>query len=199
MAADLRRWRVLGGVAGPALFIAAWAVLGSTRTGYSPVDDPVSRLAATGTSSRPIMTLGLVAFGGGVLAFASELGRALGTGVGRMAAATAAATLGVALVPLGSSVDGLHAAVAGLAYTALAATPLVAAPSLARQGRRRAAVASVAAGAASAGALLTSALVSDAIGLWQRIGLTLGDAWFMATALWLAFGWPRPAARPAPG
>ena len=45
------RWRAFAGIAGPATFIAAWSVLGATRSGYSPVHDPISRLAAVEAAS----------------------------------------------------------------------------------------------------------------------------------------------------
>ena len=188
MAADDPRWRALGGVAGPAIFIASWAVLGTNRPGYSPVDDQISRLAAVGASSRPAMTLGLAALGVGVLVGARPLGVGFGRRVGWLAASTALATLGVAALPLGSKIDGAHAAAAALSYGALAATPLVAAGMLAGQGRRVAAAASGAVGLASAAALLASVVVAERTGLWQRVGLSLGDGWLMAASVWLVAG-----------
>ena len=47
----MRRARALGGVVGPGVFIATWAVLGARAEGYSPVQDPISRLAATDAST----------------------------------------------------------------------------------------------------------------------------------------------------
>ena len=53
----------LGGAIGPAAFISAWVIGGATKDGYSPVHDAISRLAAIGSSARPLMTAGFVAFG----------------------------------------------------------------------------------------------------------------------------------------
>ena len=195
MATDDSRWRALGSVAGPAIFVATWAVVGSNRPGYSPVDDQISQLAAIGASSRPAMTLGMAAFGVGVLAGARPLRVGLGSGVGRLAASTALATLAVAALPLGSNIDGAHAAAAALAYGTLAATPLVAVGPLAGQGRRVAAAASGVVGLASAAALLASVVVSERTGLWQRVGLSLSDGWLMAVGVWLAVSHPRSGAR----
>ena len=167
---------------GPAAFIVAWAALGTGRRGYSPVDDPISRLAAVDASSRPAMTAGFVAFGAGVSLSATAL-RAVSPPAALAAAGTAVATWGVAALPLGSTWgDEPHAVAAVGAYTALAATPLLAARSCAD---RRASVLSTAAGLACGAALLASAIASDRVGLYQRVGLTVGDAWLAATATWL--------------
>ena len=79
-------------------------------------------------------------------------------------------------------VDRLHGLFAGIGYVTLAATPLLAAPPLLAMGRRRLAVAGIAAGVASAIAL---ALTTTGLptGLFQRVGLTVTDAWIIAAAL----------------
>lgn len=181
------RVRAFGGVVGPAGFVAAWSVLGLMKDGYSPLHDPISRLAAVDASTRVPMTLGFLVFGGGVAAYAGALSRALPGGAGRMAAATAAATVGVALLPLGSSVGGRpHAVAATIGYATLAATPLLGGRSLARLGRRRAAAWSVVAGLASAASFTASIVTEGHTGLFQRAGIVAGDAWIVATAYWLA-------------
>ena len=180
---DRRAW---GGIVGPAAFIGGWAVGGAVRAGYSPVEDAISRLAAVGASTRPLMTAGFVAFGVGVPVYALALRRALPGPAWTTAVATGLATLGVAATPLDTSaaVDAVHGVFAGTGYATLAATPLLAARPLAAAGHRRAAVASAATGLASA-ACLAATLVGERHGLWQRLGLTIGDAWLVASAAWM--------------
>jgi hypothetical protein len=160
-------------------------VLGSVKRGYSPVEDPISRLAAVGASTRPFMTAGFAAFGAGVGLYATALREGLPGGAALAASTTAAASLGVAALPLNADLDRAHALAAGLAYASLAATPLLGARALARTGRRGAAAASVACGLACAASLAASAVVETRVGLWQRVGLTTGDVWLVASALWL--------------
>ena len=62
--------KVVAGVVGPSAFVAAWAIAGARRDGYSPVDDAISRLAEVGASSRPVMNAGFVTFGVAVPTFA---------------------------------------------------------------------------------------------------------------------------------
>lgn len=182
-----RRWRALGGVVGPVAFVGAWCALGLRRDAYSPIHDPISRLAAVDSSTRWAMTAGFVAFGTGVALYATELAAAVpgkaATAAATAAATTAAATIGIAATPLGSSLGGTpHAAAAGVAYAALAATPILAARSLSATAHPGAARASTAAGLATAAALLASVASSSGSGLLQRIGLTIGDTWIVASA-----------------
>lgn len=177
-----RRWLAAGGILGPVVFIGTWSVLGARRAGYSPIADPISRLAAVHAESRVPMTAGFIAFAGGVGLYGIALYPWLPAGAAA-AATTAAATLAVAALPLDSTFgDQPHGVAAGVAYAALAAMPVLGGQSLARQGRGRAALASRALGLASGSALLASILSSHGTGLLQRVGLTLGDAWIIATA-----------------
>jgi hypothetical protein len=188
-----RRWPALGGVVGPVAFIAAWALLGAGREGYSPVTDPISRLAAVGEPTRAAMTGAMVALGAGLALHATALHAATRDRPGRSAPAVSAAisaagALGVAALPLGAAVgDGAHAGAVAVAYTSLAATPLLAARAL-PAGGRRARLVSVAAGLACGAALLASVAPLPATGLFQRLGLTTAHAWFIASGLWLAGG-----------
>jgi hypothetical protein len=178
------RWQAWAGIAGPAAFITAWSTLGATRAGYSPLQDPISRLAAVGAPTRPVMTAGFVAFAAGVGAYAPVLRGSGLTGAARAATATAAATLGIAALPLGGpGGDQPHAVAAGLAYATLAATPLLAARPLARRGASGQASASVATGVTIASALVASVLLPRGTGLAQRVGLTVGDLWIVASAI----------------
>ena len=183
---DRRAW---GGIAGPAAFITAWAVGGTIRSGYSPVDDAISLLAAVGASTRPLMTAGFVAFGVGVPVYATALRKAVPGPAWTMAAATGLATLGVAATPLDTSatVDATHGIFAAIGYVTLAATPVLAARPLVVAGHRTAAMASAAIGIAS-GLCLAGTVLGPGHGLWQRLGLSLGDAWLAATAVWLLSG-----------
>lgn len=178
------RWRSWAGIAGPAAFITTWAALGATHGDYSPVHDPISRLAALGSPTRPAMTAGFAAFAVGVAAYAPVLGSRLPGGASRAAALTAAATIGVAALPLGGAGgDTPHAVAAGTAYASLAATPLLAARTLARRGDRQMAATSTAVSIAVAAALASSAVLPHHAGLAQRLGLTIGHLWIITSAI----------------
>src|SRR5216684_8341678 len=60
---SVTRWLALGGVVGPAVFVADWAILGIVRPQYSPIHDAISRLAELGASTRPAMTAGFIVDG----------------------------------------------------------------------------------------------------------------------------------------
>ncbi len=180
-------WRRAGGIAGPVMFVAAWAVLGHQQRGYSPVDDPISRLAATDSPDRWTMTAAFVAFGAGVSLYAPDLRETLSRPPALALAGVAVGTLGIALTPLESAAGGVpHATAAGVSYVSLAAAPILAGRALAARGHRRAATASLVAGVTTGAALLASVLSPAATGLFQRIGLTTGDAWIVAAA-WGAY------------
>jgi hypothetical protein len=175
-----------GGVVGPTVFVATWAVVGAARSGYSPVEDAISRLAETGTATRPVMTAGFVAYGVGLAAWAVALRSGSAGPAWIPAACCAGATLGVAAFPLRPDASGaLHASFAVAGYAALAAVPLVASAGLGATGHTAAARASVAVGVVTAGLLAASAAGAPAHGLTQRAGLTLGDAWMVLSSAWL--------------
>jgi hypothetical membrane protein len=196
---DRRRW-AWGGIAGPAAFVGAWTLGGALRHGYSPTEDAISRLAEVGASTRPLMTLGLVAFGVGVPAYAVALRHRLDGGAWLAATATGLATLCVAALPLGisSSGDLLHGAAATAGYATLAAVPLLAVRPLRASGQGAAAAISAAAGSVSALSLAATTL-GTRHGLWQRAGLSIGDAWLVASAVAILVArenpWPRQARR----
>jgi hypothetical protein len=181
-----RRLTALGGLVGPAGFVTAWAVGGAVARDYSPVDDAISRLAAVDASTRALMTGGFVVFGVGVPLYGMALRERLPGPAWASAVATGVATLGVAAFPLdrSSTVDLLHGACASAGYATLAAVPLLAARPLRDEGRARAAVASLVAGVFS-GACLLATLAGTRHGLLQRAGLSAGDAWIVASAVWL--------------
>lgn len=184
------RTTALGGVIGPAGFIGAW-VIGAAVTSapYSPIDDAISRLAAVGSETRWLMTAGFVTFGISLPAYAWALRSTVPGRAWLTATATGLATLAVAATPLdqSSTVDRLHSIFAGIGYLTLAATPLLAASPLRAMGHHRLARFGVAAGLTSATALVltTTGLPT---GLFQRVGLTVSDAWIITSALAIARG-----------
>jgi hypothetical protein len=166
--------RRFAGIVGPAAFVGAWVVGSVLRRadGYSPVSDPISRLAELGSSTRPLMTAGFVTFGVAVPAFAIATRDELG-GPGTAALVLAGlGTLGVAATPLHPVDDvPLHAVAAIAGYAGLAAAPM-----LAKHGRN------VPLGILSAACLAATAL-GPAHGLFQRVGLTVVDAWIVRRAI----------------
>lgn len=187
----MERAGALCGIAGPTAFVGAWLLGGTRLPGYDPLVDAISRLAAEGADTRPLMTSGLLAFGVLVPVWARTLGDALDSAALRRTVTTAGvATLAVAALPLtaegGTTQDALHAVAAGTGYLAMAATPIVAAPLLRRRGHGRAAAASVAVGLVSAAGLVATLLVGEdgrvGSGGLQRLGLTVVDAWHVAAA-----------------
>src|SRR5262245_8818634 len=96
----MRRGLGWAGVAGPAAFASAWAIAGALRKDYDPFTQPISRLAETGSSTRSLMTGGMVALAAGCLTASWPVGRALGLRTGLAMAATGLATAGVAVTPL---------------------------------------------------------------------------------------------------
>jgi hypothetical protein len=184
-----RRALALGGLVGPAGFLGAWVVGGALTTGYSPVEDAISRLAAVDASTRGLMTAGFVTFGVGVPLYGIALRQRLPGRAWVAAVATGLATLGVAAAPLdhSSTVDLVHGSFASAGYATLAAVPLLAAGPLRRAGRAGWAAVSLTAGVASALCLLAT-LAGSHHGLFQRAGLTIGDAWLVASAVALLRG-----------
>jgi hypothetical membrane protein len=196
------RFLALGGVVGPAAFVTAWAISGALTESYSPVHDAISDLAAVAASTRVAMTVGFVVFGLGLIAFGFALRTALDGRAWIAAVATGACTVGVAATPLGGwSGDTVHAIFAGLGYSTIVALPLLASIPFADRGRRGWALASRMT-AVTAAVCLAATTLGPAHGLWQRLGLTVGDTWIAVTALALAgmsgpfTEYPEPAGRP---
>jgi len=178
-----------GGVVGPVAFASAWIAGGMMKHGYSPVDDAISRLAAIGSSVRPLMTGGFVVFGVGLVAYSTALRAVLAGPAWIAAAGTGLATIAVALAPLdhSSTVDSLHAGFAGIGYLTLAATPLLSARPLACRGHRTLARLGVGIGAV-AGLSLVATTTRLPTGLFQRLGLSVGDVWVVVSAIAIVGG-----------
>lgn len=178
--------RTLGLLAalGPVSFIAAW-VLGGwlTDMDYSPVPEPISRLASAGSDVQLLMSAGFVAFGFLGFAFALVLLRLHARWAAASATLTSVATFGVAAAPLGYSdmLNWWHGFTAIGGYTALVATPVLAyrtldarSPWLARSGMATAAI-----------AVLCLLLMPTELptGLFQRLGLTAVHSWIIVVGL----------------
>jgi len=164
------------------VFVAAWAVLGARADGYDPTRDAISRLAAVDAASRPVMTAALVALGAGMALYSPALRTGLGGPAWVATLANGVVTLGVAALPLGSTYDTPHEIAATLSYATLVGIPVLAARRLAAGGRQGWAVASVATGIA-AGLCLAATAGGWREGLLQRLGLTLAQAWVVASAV----------------
>jgi hypothetical membrane protein len=188
---DSDRLGAVCGVLAPSAFVGAW-IAGSARApDYDPLVDAISRLAAEGAPTRPLMSAGFVAFGVLVPVWARTLGSRLdSTALRGVVTVAGLTTLAVAGLPLteegGTTQDALHAATAGTGYVAMVVTPLVAAPLLRRRGHNRAATLSLAAGVVSAASLVGTLLVGEdgqvGSGGLQRLGLTVVDAWHVVAA-----------------
>ena len=162
-------------IAGVATFILCWSILGTITEGYDTINDAISRLAEQGAPYRGLMTIGMVAFGVGAIAFAPTLG-----GAGGIALAVAGfASFEVALFPCtegcpgpGVATDTAHTVAAAVHYVALVAVPLLV--------RRHGGVPV----AAVAGIVLALHGVGwGPNGLLQRIGLTVLDLWLVVVAI----------------
>ena len=173
------------GVIGPCVFITDWAILGARAKNYSPVSDAISELARMHAPTRPAMTAGFLVFGAALPTYAVALRRCLPGHAWKFAAANGVATLGVAAFSLGTPTSGdIHGAFAALAYTSLAATPIAAGVVLHRHRHQALARTSIATGLTCAAALVASVVGPDHVhGLLQRIGLTIGDAWIIVSAI----------------
>ena len=179
---NCRRLASLGGVGGPAVFVAVWTLMGIRAEGYSPLREPISRLAARGAPSRAAMTCGFLAYSIGVAGFATRVDL-LGRPAAVATATNAAAMAALAAFPLSDAEDNLaHVAAAGITYLSLTSVPLLAGR---RQGcgvsRARSGV-SRTAGLAAGGFLALSLIHRRGRGGWQRAGLTAGQAWIAFSA-----------------
>ena len=165
-------------------FVGSWVTAGLRTPGYSPITEPISRLAGFGAPQRPLMTGGMLCFAGALPLFALALRDRLPGPAWKAAVGNGLATLAVAAFPVGGSdaIGLAHGAAAITAYTNLAALPLLAAPPLRAAGHPQAARVSTITGVV-VGAFLAASLTGHAVGLLQRTGLTLGHTWIAAAAI----------------
>jgi len=127
MADQVPRWAVASAVAAPVLLIGGWAIAEARQpTGYSPVRDTISALAATGANDRWLMTSALA--GLGLCHMVTALGLRPAGRPGRiMLACGGVATVLVAAFPQpahGNSVS--HTIAATVAFISLGAWPILA-------------------------------------------------------------------------
>lgn len=178
------RLGALAGIAAPASFISGWLTAGARAKDYDPLKDAISQLARVGAPTRPIMTAGFLGFAALAPFWARTLAGALDEPRLRGSIGVAAVgTLAVAALPLGAGFgDGPHAAAAGICYLAMAGTPALGGRALARQGHPTAARVSYAVTGVSAGSLVAS-LTGAYDGGFQRLGLTVVDAWYVVMAV----------------
>jgi len=178
----------LAGAVGPVSFVGGWIVAGAIRPGYSPVREAISQLAREGAPHRGLMTTALAIFGVTVPVFAPVLVDALGANKALQGSVSLAglATLGIAAVPLSLSGEGIadvvHGTLASLGYFGMALSPILGGIALYRRGATRAAAASGIVGVVSAASLAATVFVSD-VGLFQRLGLGVVDAWLTINAI----------------
>ncbi|HWJ60934.1 MAG TPA: DUF998 domain-containing protein [Acidimicrobiales bacterium] len=179
-----RPWSALGLVAGPVAFVGGWVVGGGRMPGYSPVDQAISRIAAVGAPNRELMTAAFVAYGAAVLVGSTALRTSPLRSVWSIAAVNGAATIAVAALPLehSPSMDTWHGVAAGVGYVSITVLQLASARPLRDTGHRRAAALAAAGGVTSA-VCLAATTVSEANGFFQRLGLTVGDAWLVAAGV----------------
>jgi len=204
-----RRASAAAGIAGPAVFTAAWIVNGQRQSSYPVADEHISGLAALDADHPSTMITGFVVLGVGTVVFAAELWRGLGgrrrAGWGPVllalggAAAVAAGFLrrdAVLLNPPGRPPgyvqswhnDG-HDIAAGVIYV----SPLVAPLLLARRFRRDpqwASLVPVAIASSATSVVLMTVFATDVDrhgnGIVQRVMVTLPQALMAVLARRLA-------------
>lgn len=193
----IRQLRLGGlfGVASPLVYITMWLVAGAIRPGYDPVSQAISELAEQGSSTKPAMTVGFIAFGLAAFPFAVAVRRLFGsTALYWTAVVCGLGTIGAALFPCspgcpgpGSTVtDTGHMLFATVGYAALMACPLLAGRiTWQRPGWRGYTAASL-----GIGVVATAGLVVWALGLGgpyggalQRSFNTLADVWWIGTGV----------------
>jgi hypothetical membrane protein len=180
----LARALAWGGVIGPVAFVADWAILGLRRPGYSPVHDAISQLAALGAPTRTAMTVGFIIDGLGLASYGLALREANAGPAWKFATLTGLSTLGVAAFPLGTPTSGkLHGLFAVVTYASLVGVPVAWTVTEHRRHGSALSKLSIGTAIASATALAISLSNGRGHGIAQRTGLTIGDAWVVASAL----------------
>jgi hypothetical protein len=210
MSIRLRPWQrpaAAAGVAGPAVFTAAWVTSSLLQTGHSAGEVQISGLAAPDARYPWIMITGFVALGGCSVAFGSALNEALG-GTGRagpaprLIQAAGLLTIAAGLLrrdrmlltsPAGESWHNqAHDVISIPVYLALVAVPLLLARRLRGDRRFRGLPVPLAASAVASAAVL-GVFASPAVPAWdavlQRVAVTLPLAATAAVAAALRLSW----------
>jgi hypothetical membrane protein len=184
----LRTASVCAGIVGPVIIVAGWLTAAALRPGFSSIQQAISQLARLGAPHRYLMTAAFVVYGVAIVIFALPLSRALGGQTLQLVAAvlTGLATIAVACCPLSATGAGtrdlVHGGFATTGYVASVASMGLGAIALRRL--RHPVAAGLSAGAAVvATASLALTTAGHDVGLFQRTGLTLADAWFLAMGI----------------
>lgn len=180
------------GALGPITFVVSWTVAGGVRTGYEPLDEPISRLFELGAPNRWMVIAGVVTYALGAIAFAGFLwGRGVRAGAVFMGLAGAAA-LGIVAFPCspgcpgpGLATDDGHVLAAGTNYASFALAALSTTVTFRRRHEAATGYLALSLSLALVGAagLAAQAVGAPHDGLLQRVGLTSLDVWMVATAL----------------
>lgn len=179
---------IAAGIAGPVLFVGGWVASAALRPGYSSLHEAISQLARIGAPHRLLMTGAFVGFGVAMPFFARPCARALGGKRAMIAAITIAglATFGVGCCPLSRSGGGVrdvvHGSFATIGYIAMVASASLGSDAFRRRSKPAPALASAAV-AIVAAAALSATPFGRYSGLFQRLGLTVVDVWFVAVAV----------------
>jgi hypothetical protein len=197
----VRLWKLAawGGVAGPALFTAAWMISSLRQTGYSPGEVQLSGLAADDAADPQIMMTGFVVLGACSAAFGAALARRVAPRspgpwlvvAGGVAAMAAGVFRRDHMLLTGPGFAGeswhnqVHDVASAVAYAAMLAAPLV----LQRHFRNDphwAVLSRPVQGLALASAIFLAVFISDVVEPWngavQRAAVTLGLAAEVALA-----------------
>ncbi|HET9731718.1 MAG TPA: DUF998 domain-containing protein [Acidimicrobiales bacterium] len=157
------------GVAGPVAFSVTWWWLGRRRIGYDPVQQPISRLAATAQPTRMAMSAGMLAFSAGAAIYARDV-RKDEPRASALLAANAVGVAGIAALPLDAQYgDWPHMVAAAFSYATLSLLPAVSGDPVT--------------GVMTGVFLVASQIDGRHRGLWQRLGLSLGHSWIALKAL----------------
>lgn len=121
-------WAIGSALAAPVLLIGGWSVAAALQpSGYNPVRETISALAARGATDRWVMTAALLGVGVSYLVTAAGLSVA-GRGGRIILAGGGVATVAVALFPQPvHGTDAAHTAAATAAFVGLALWPAAAA------------------------------------------------------------------------
>jgi hypothetical membrane protein len=192
-----RRSLAWAGVVGPVAFAIAAIVGGLVNgTGYSPVHQFVSELAAVGSPARVLMTIGFLALGLSLVVFAWSVRRlwrgaavlavviAL-SGAGTLMAGTFSCDAGCPTHGGRSTHQQLHDLSSVLTFSTWIVAPFVAGwpRRRTRYGRLSLALGVLALAGGFVVASFGDRQPTDPVGLWQRVLLAVVGLWFVLTAL----------------
>jgi hypothetical membrane protein len=198
----MRSFSILSSAAAPVLLIGGWTLAAALQpTGFDPLRETISELAAVGARHRAVMTAALI--GTGIAHLVTALGLTEVSRTGRLLIALGgAATLLVAAFPLPANGGSApHAVFAGLAFGALAVWPFVASGRAAGAARALRPRSTILAGLILLGLVAWFGVTLRAggpAGLAERVAAAAQSIWPFAVALSLRTATrSRAAAEPA--